>query len=226
MRLPAHTKACMATYSLLSTSEALLLYQEKRPEIDWQKTIRRICLYNDGRVTRARESRACSSMLCSIDIPTYYFNKSRARLLFCYDSGHVNIMNPMEQLNTKLHRPGIKYNGYSQKARLARVFVCNKTDKLAIFCRNSSSQESLHIFSLENRTVHKTMSAAGNEFIKNLTPFRWQVIPGIIADYLLPKRKQLVLPHSNELYAQIKSLLDILEKEPTHIISPTVQTPS
>ena len=165
-------------------------------------------------------------MLCSIDIPTYYFNKSRARLLFCYDSGHVNIMNPMEQLNTKLHRPGIKYNGYSQKARLARVFVCNKTDKLAIFCRNGSSQESLHIFSLENRTVHKTMNAAGNEFIKNLTPFRWQVIPGIIADYLLPKRKQHVLPQANELYTQIKSLLTKLEEEPTHILSPTIQTPT
>ncbi len=217
----------METYSLLSTSEALHLYQEKRPEIDWQKTIRRICLYNDGRVTRASESRACSSMLCSIDIPTYYFNKSRALLLFCYDSGHdVNIMNPMEQLNTKLHRPGIKYNGYSQKARLARVFVCNKTDRLAIFCRNSSSQESLHIFSLENRTVLKTMSAAGNQFIKDLTPFRWQIIPEMIAHHILPKRQNHVLPQANELYTQIKSLLSILEEEPTHIISPMVQTPT
>ncbi len=205
----------------LSASELCTLYREKSPAIDWDKTVRHICLYSNGRVTRARENSSCSSLLCSIDVPYYYYNTSKARLLFCYDNGCVNIMNPKQQLEDKLHRPGMKSNGYKLTSRLARVFVCNKTDWLAIFSRTSGGLEYLRLFSLEKRTVHKSMNAAGNQFIKDERAYRWKIIPDVIVGKFpsrFPKIVQRGLPH----YEEIAALLSALEKEDTHILCPKV----
>lgn len=209
---------------MLSTSELLTLYEARCPEIDLSKTVRHICLYSDGRVTRARGSSPCSSLLCCIDIPAFYYNKSKARLLFCYDNGCVNIMNPKEQLSDKLHRPGMKSNGYNQAAGLQRVFVCEKTDRLVICCRSTDGQEFMRTFRLENRRVHHTMSAAGNQFVKDERPYRWQILPGQIAGKLLPDNAQLTLQQGTERYARTAEVLAALAAgTTTHILCPEIR---
>lgn len=206
---------------MLLTSELLTLYQARCPEIDLSKTVRHICLYSDGRVTRARGSSPCSSLLCSIDIPAFYYNKSKARLLFCYDNGCVNIMNPKEQLSDKLHRPGMKSNGYNQAAGLQRVFVCEKTDRLVICCRSTDGQEFMRIFRLENRRVHHTMSAAGNQFVKDERPYRWQILPGRIAGLLMLDGERVTLRKESNRYATTAAVLTALAKEEaSHILCP------
>ena len=211
----------MNTTLMLSPSEILTLYRESATTPDWNKTVRHICLYSDGRVTRARDNTPCSSLLCCIDIPACYYNKSRARLLFCYDNGCVNIMNPKEQLSDKLHRPGMKSNGYNQAANLRCVFVCEKTDWLVIFCRSADGQELMRLFRLENRTVHRTMSAAGNQFVKDERPYRWQILPGRIAGLLMLDGERVTLRKESNRFATTAAVLAALEgKEITHIISP------
>ena len=171
-------------------------------------------------MTRSSGNRNCSALLCCIDIPSYYYNKSQARLLFCYSNGHVNIVNPKELLELKLHRPGVKSNGFSPKAPLTRIFICNKTDWLAICCRTAPGQEYLHLFPLAERTVHKTMSAAGNQFVKDAHPYRWQVIPGQIMNQLTRRRTAFTLPATGEYFTAFTELMGTLAAEGTHALCP------
>lgn len=211
----------MEKVSGITAEAAFSFYREKGPEIDWSKTVLHICLYSNGRVTRARNTHSCSERLCCIDIPQYY-TRAGSRLLFCYDNGCVNIMNPKTLLNEKLHRPGIKHNGYNRTAVLKRIFVCNKTDWLAIYCNAGNQHSCIRLFPLAKRTVHKSMCAAGNQFTGEDTPYRWHILPAQLTDILGITSARTIL-RSSPLFCLLTEIFELLENEGSHVLSPKLQ---
>lgn len=135
-------------------------------------TIRRIILYQDGGVARGRKDESCSNVLYNISVPQCYYNKTKARLLFCYDNGRVAIYNPWKLLSRggKLSKPGKVSNGYvkEDRVKLTDVFLCNKTDYLVIVGRKKNGDKTIKAQCLECRSDHgeKNMKLLGNIFLK------------------------------------------------------------
>ncbi|MBR5878552.1 MAG: hypothetical protein IKY91_03290 [Akkermansia sp.] len=135
-------------------------------------TIRHIILYHDGGVARGRKEESCSNVLYNISVPQSYYNKTKARLLFCYNNGRVAVLNPWKLLSQggKLHNTGKVSNGYNKEegVLLTDVFLCNKTDYLVTVGRKKNGDKTIKAQCLEGRSDHgaKSMDLLGNIFLK------------------------------------------------------------
>lgn len=149
-------------------------------------TIRRVILYHDGGVARVRKEESCSNVLYNIAIPQYYYNKTKARMLFCYNNGRVAVLNPWKLLSQggKLHNTGKVSNGYNNEngVVLTDVFLCNKTDYLVIVGRKKNGDKTIKAQCLERRSDHgaKSMDLLGNIFLKpdDASVISYHVVPG------------------------------------------------
>lgn len=151
------------------------------------RTVYKIVLYKDGKVSRDVEEREYVDVLYNIRIRPYYYNK-KSRMLFCYDNGHVNVMTPYELLNRKLKIKGLKSNGFKMDtdASLHKVCVCHKDDYLVICSYGGDGKKYIKAMPLENRKSHGNMDAAGNIFVKDARPYRWLVVPKTLAYTIAP----------------------------------------
>lgn len=62
------------------------------------------------------------------------------------------------------------------------------------------------------------MSAAGNQFIKDDRPYRWQVVPGSIMFALTHRHRDFSVAATSEQYPALLELLNTLLCSDTHII--------
>ena len=99
---------------------------------------------------------------CRIPIPDGMFN-AQSRLLFCYDTGCVNVMNPKD-ISERLGVRGRKYaNGFYREGKLLATPVCNRDDVLVILSRRNDGVEFIKAVPIAEYTVHVTMGTKGNE---------------------------------------------------------------
>ena len=135
-------------------------------------TTRHIILYHDGGVARGRQAESCSNVLYNISVPQSYYNKTKARLLFCYNNGRVAVYNPWKLLSSggKLSKPGKVSNGYVKEdgVILSDIFLCNKTDYLVTVGRKKNGNKTIKAQCLECRSDHgeKNMKLLGNIFLR------------------------------------------------------------
>lgn len=150
-------------------------------------TVYKIVLYKDGKVARDVEERLYKDVFYNIPIRPYYYNK-KSRLLFCYDNGHVNVMMPWGLLNGKLKAKGLKSNGFKRDtgASLLKVMVCRKDDYLVICSYGGDGKKYIKAMPLENRSLHESMQAAGNIFVKDARPYKWMVVPKTLVYTIAP----------------------------------------
>lgn len=149
-------------------------------------TIRHIILYHDGGVARGRKEESCSNVLYNISVPQSYYNKTKARLLFCYNNGRVAVYNPWKLLSQggKLSKPGKVSNGYvkDDDVILSDVFLCNKMDYLVTVGRRKNGDKTIKAQCLECRSDHgeKNMKLLGNIFLKQeeASVISYHVVPG------------------------------------------------
>lgn len=110
-----------------------------------QKTWQYITLYEDGSASRHYKKSDAVDVFKSIPVGAEYKGAS-ARLLLCYDNGHVNSVVPKKIIDNKLKERGKRYKyGFNSKdgVNLLRALVCDKDDYLVIFSRRANGMEML-----------------------------------------------------------------------------------
>lgn len=110
-----------------------------------QKPWQYITLYADGSASKHYKKSDAADVFMSIPVGAEYKGAS-ARLLLCYDNGHVNSVVPKTIIDNKLKDRGKRYmNGFntSEGVKLLRALVCDKEDYLVIFSRRANGMEML-----------------------------------------------------------------------------------
>ncbi len=181
----------MNTHREMTLEEVLAAYQKRGEETvlrNQSKTVGWIVLYNDEKAHVTRDVKPHDYIDVLYNIPIYSWHKNKpARLLFCYDNGHVNVMCPQVLWKDKLRTTRMKQGGYNRKGcKLMRVFVCDKNDYIVICSRDSKGRSYIKAQSLSSRTDHGSMNAAGNEFVKEGTPYKWMIVPKELKEWVRP----------------------------------------
>lgn len=173
----------------MTMEEALAAYQRRGEEAsrrNQSKTVGWIILYNDEKAHVVRDVKPREYVDVLYNIPIYSWHKKKsARLLYCYDNGHVNVMCPPVLLNGKLRNTRLKQRGYKRNGcNLMRVFVCDKDDYIVICSRDSKGCSYIKAQSLSTRTTHEMMDASGNFFVKDGSPYKWMIVPKELKEWL------------------------------------------
>lgn len=207
----------------MTLKEAQSAYLNRVEEIHQlqSKTVRWVCLYNDDEAHVARHKMRYENDNVLFNIPIYpWHNNKQARMLFCYANGHVNVLNPYNLLKDKLRYEGFKKSGYNKSSQLMRVFVCDKKDYLVICSRNSQGFPYIKAVSLDSRTVHASMCAMGNIFVKEGTPYRWMLVPWELKSWIRPIiLRNTGLGYPLEEYIRYKDLIEF-EKWASKVSTP------
>ena len=155
-----------------------------------------IMLYLNGHASCGLLKRHKDRVIFDIPIPNYY-NSRKARLLFCYDSGHVNSMFPREVLLEKLRsKTRVNRRGYRDDGlrTLMRVFVCHKDDILIAFSRDAEGKRYIKAGIIKRLIERANMNAFGDLFIEGARPYRWLVVPRVLVDAINPIRGRSYMP--------------------------------
>lgn len=131
---------------------------------------RHISLYADGTVSQQKTPAQDADTLFNIPVTTA-FKKKNSRLLLCYDSGRVNVLNPREVIEKKLTKAGKRYsNGFNttEGGKLLSAHICNAEDYIVIRSRKENGREMLKAVCIEPYKVHnpQSMHTPGNLFVK------------------------------------------------------------
>ncbi len=153
----------------VATGSQLLV--EQPPARDEDATVwRHISLYADGTVSQQKAPAQDADTLFNIPVTTA-FKKKNSRLLLCYDSGRVNVLNPREVIEKKLTKAGKRYsNGFNttEGGNLLSAHICNAEDYIVIRSRKENGREMLKAVCIEPYKVHnpQSMHTPGNLFVK------------------------------------------------------------
>ena len=120
---------------------------------------------------------------CRLPIPDGAWNK-KSRLLFCYDSGRVNILNPRQVLETTLKSRSVRHaNGFSRRQGLMAVAICDEKDALVVRTRHKDGTVFVKCVPVGQCTVHVSMGTIGND----LTGLEKMPVGSRVLDYrILP----------------------------------------
>lgn len=217
----------MTTHREMTLDEALAAYQKRGEEarLLTSKTVRWIVLYNDeeAHVSRSVGPRDHVDILYNIPVHPCHMNKS-SRLLFCYDNGHVNVMNPGELLSKgMLRNHRMKKRGYNRDgSKLMKVFVCDKNDYIVICSRDSKGRSYIKAQSLSSRTAHVTMSTPGNIFVEDGTPYKWMIVPKELKEWVRPiQQRDTRIGYPLEGYTRYADLVEF-EKLTAELSPPVI----
>ena len=221
----------MNTHREMTLEEALAAYQKRGEEAvlkNQSKTVGWIVLYNDEKAHVTRDVKPHEYVDVLYNIPIYSWHKNKpARLLFCYDNGHVNVMCPQMLWKDKLRTTRLKQSGYNRNGcKLMRVFVCDKNDYIVICSRDSEGCSYIKAVSLDSRTVHGSMCAMGNIFVREGTPYRWMIVPAELKAWIHP----IIMKHNDigyplDTFSRFQDLVAFEQWASTVTASPIVSIP-
>lgn len=132
-----------------------------------ERILQYITLYQNRQVSRQTNKSAEPDVLFNIPFTASCRNRS-ARLLFCYQSGHVNVLNPGEIVSGKLKTAGRRYaNGFNNADTLKAIFVCNADDYLVIRSHKNDGTKMIKALHIKPFSVHdaNSMQTPGNKLL-------------------------------------------------------------
>lgn len=149
-----------------------------------------LTLYRDGTVSKQKEEVDQPDVLFNIPLTADCENKS-ARMLFCYDNGCVNILNPGAVVTEKLNQVGQRYcNGFNTGAGLLAVFICSKEDFLIVHSKTKDDVARIKAVAVGNYRVHNphSMQTPGNKILdtNRARVVGFEVVPGCQSSFIYP----------------------------------------
>ena len=156
-----------------------------------EKILQYITLYKDGTATRQRTEQTSDDVLFNIPFTAKCRNQ-KARLLFCYDNGCVNVLNPQKVATEKLKKPGYPYrNGFNKDAALLSVFTCSKDDYLVIRSKkHNDGIEMIKALAIGGYEVHEphSMQTQGNKVleVKNAAVDSYEIVKDEHSSFIHP----------------------------------------
>ncbi len=125
---------------------------------------------------------------CRLPVPDGAWNK-KSRLLFCYDSGRVNILNPKQVLETTLKSRNVRHaNGFDRTHGMMAAAICDENDILVIRTQHKNGTIYVKGVPVGKCTVHVTMGTLGNDLTglekmpAGSKVLDYRILPGARAD--------------------------------------------
>ena len=139
--------------------------KERIVKVDPSAVHRYLNLFSTGEASRTTKPLPVTEpdCFCRIPIPDGAWNK-KSRLLFCYDSGRVNVLNPKLIFEKKLNSRGTRYaNGFNREHVMMATALCDEDDILIIRTRHKDGTIYVKCVPVGQCRVHSSMETIGND---------------------------------------------------------------
>ena len=133
--------------------------------LEYRSAVKVLTLYKNGDTSCQSSEVKSSDVLFNI-LLTKELMSEKGRLVFLYEDGYVNIMNPATIIKKKFTDEWKRYsNGFNTKANLLKYCVCTVDDTLCVFTEKKNGQSDVEAFKIANYKVNESMHTPGRKIL-------------------------------------------------------------
>lgn len=133
--------------------------------LEYKSAEKVLTLYKNGDTSCQSSEMKSSDVLFNI-LLTKELMSEKGRLVFLYEGGYVNIMNPATIIKKKFTEQWKRYsNGFNTKADLLKYCVCTEDDTLCIYTETKNGQSDVEAFKIANYKVNESMHTPGRKIL-------------------------------------------------------------
>lgn len=132
----------------------------------YRSAVKVLTLYKNGDTSSQSSEVKSSDVLFNIPL-TEELMSEKGRLVFLYEDGYVNIMEPAKVIKKKFTDEWKRYsNGFNTKANLLKYCVCTVDDTLCVYTEKKNGQSDVESFEVANYKANESMQTPGKRILK------------------------------------------------------------